>query len=61
MGGNLAAYALFLENKYGPGILQELEREKNKTIRYFPYEEKIEEYTKKLNEIQKITVSHSSI
>ena len=50
-GGNLSAYALYLESTYGPGILQELEREKQKTVRYFPYQELIEKYRRLLEEI----------
>ena len=48
MGGNLQAYSVYLEATYGAGILQELQKEKQKTIRYFPYEQKIAEYTEKL-------------
>lgn len=51
MGGNLHAYALWLEKKYGMGILQELDKEKQKIVKDFPYSQLIEEYTKKLNDL----------
>ncbi len=56
MGGNLQAYAIYLRRKYGPDILEWLDREKRKTTKYFPYEEKIEFYRKaftKLNTVDK--------
>lgn len=43
MGGNLQAYALFLEEKYGPDILKWLEREKHQIIKNFPFEARIKE------------------
>lgn len=46
--GNMDSYALFMINKYGVKHLEELEKSKQIIIRYFPYEEKIEEYTAKL-------------
>lgn len=48
MGGNLQAYSIFLEEKYGSGILQQLEKDRRQTIKNFPFEEKIKEYTEKL-------------
>ena len=39
--GNIPAFAIFLEKKYGHGILQELIKEGRKITKYFPYEEKI--------------------
>lgn len=42
MGGNLQAYARFLEDRYGYGILQELETKKRNITKYFPYLEEIE-------------------
>lgn len=44
MGGNLQAYALALQKDYGLGILEELEREKRKIVKNFPYQQKITEY-----------------
>jgi len=52
MGGNLQAYALFLERRYGVGILQELEAKKQEIIKNFPYSELIETYKNKLRELQ---------
>lgn len=46
MGGNLAAYALSLEARFGVGILQELDREKRNIVKNFPYEELIDKYRK---------------
>lgn len=51
MGGNLQAYAQFLEARYGYGILQELEKERRQIIPNFPYEEKITLYTKLISEL----------
>jgi hypothetical protein len=51
MGGNLQAYSLYLVRKYGPKILEDLEKEKHKIIRYFPYEEQIAHYKKLLAEL----------
>ena len=47
-GGNLQAYAVYLEATYGEGILQELAREKEKIVKLSPqwYEEKIAFYKK---------------
>ncbi len=53
MGGNLHAFAIVLEAEYGPGILQELARDKQKITKYFPYEEKIAHYTALLDNILK--------
>lgn len=56
MGGNLQAYAIYLRRKYGADILEWLDREKRKTTKYFPYEEKIAFYTEaftKLNTVDK--------
>ena len=51
MGGNLAAYALFLERKYGTGILQTLEQEKHKIVKNFPYLEESEKRKKLIQEL----------
>lgn len=45
MGGNLQAYALVLQSRFGTSILQELERERQKITKNFPYEEMIEKYS----------------
>lgn len=44
MGGNLQAYSLYLVRKYGVGILEDLEKEKHKITKYFPYEGEIKKY-----------------
>lgn len=51
MGGNLREYALFLEDRYGKGILQELEKEKQRIVRNFPYQQLIDEYNQKIKNI----------
>lgn len=51
MGGNLQAYALSLEARYGEGILQKLDRDKQRIIKNYPYEEKIKEYKEKVSNI----------
>lgn len=52
--GNLAIYALRLEQDYGYGILQKLEALKNQVFKADVawYEEKIEYYTKKVEELE---------
>lgn len=51
--GNLSAYAISLRKKYGDGILEELDRIKNTPVKFskLDYEEMIEKYKGKLNEI----------
>ena len=49
--GKIDIFALNLEQELGHGILQELAREKQKTIRYYPYAEEIERYTELLKEM----------
>lgn len=44
MGGNLQSYAIFLRAKYGDSILEDLDREKRKIVKNFPYVELIEKY-----------------
>lgn len=53
MGGNLQAYSLYLEQKYGAGILQELNQEKHKIVKLSTewYEEKIRKYATLLSEL----------
>lgn len=51
MDGNLREYALFLENRYGKGILQKLEKEKQRIVRNFPYQQLIDEYSQKIKNI----------
>lgn len=50
LGGNLTEYALRLERKYGKGILQELDKLKNKTKKFTPHEliRLIHEYKEKI-------------
>lgn len=43
-GGNYTAYALFMLNTYGQETLEEMEREKQKITKDFPYESKLEYY-----------------
>lgn len=42
--GNSDEYALKLQEKYGEGILKELNKRKGQIVKNFPYEEKIEYY-----------------
>ncbi len=51
--GNYPRYSIHLIEKYGPGILRELERRTRKTIKYSPsdYEALIEEYKSKLSNL----------
>jgi Bacteriophage Lambda NinG protein len=48
MGGNLQAYALYLERRYGTEILQTLEKEKHKITKNFPYQILIDFYSEEL-------------
>lgn len=54
MGGNLQAYALSLEERYGEGILQKLNHDKQRIIKNYPYEEKIKEYKEKIDNLWEI-------
>lgn len=49
--GNSDEYALALQKKYGDKILEELQRRKRLTIKYFPFDEKIEHYKLLISEI----------
>jgi len=46
--GRMDEYAIFLINKFGDSILNELNIEKHKITKNFPYEEKIRYYKEKL-------------
>ena len=48
--GKPVEFARKLSIEYGQGIVAELYREAAKIVKYFPYEEKIEEYKLKLKE-----------
>lgn len=51
--GNLARYAIFLESKYGKGILQDLDNTQRAGLKMSTadYEEKIHEYKEKLRNL----------
>ncbi len=51
--GNSDEYALRLQKKYGENILNELNIMKHRIVKDFPFEAKIQEYTKKLEELKK--------
>lgn len=51
--GNYPEYTRFLIRKYGVEHLDWLAREKNRITKYFPYEERIEEYKAKVAELLK--------
>ena len=51
MGGNIQAYSIYLESRYGSGILQELHKEKQKILRYFDYESIIAERKAQIKEL----------
>ncbi len=46
--GQPSAYALRLQREFGPGIITALESMRLQTVKDFPYEEKIIEYTVKV-------------
>ena len=46
--GNLPAYSIFLEEKFGQGIIQQLVKESRAITKNFPYQEKIDFYKKAL-------------
>lgn len=50
--GRPDVFALKLLEEYGEEKLRELQKRRNEIIRYFPYEEKIEEYKTKLKEYE---------
>ena len=54
-GGSLAEYSIFLEKKYGHGILQELKKlsDKNETWTIKKLDERIKYYKEKLDELQR--------
>lgn len=47
-GGQPSAYATRLKEKYGGGIVENLESRRQQVIKDFPYQELIEKYTKLL-------------
>lgn len=49
--GNSDVYALKLQEKYGEGILKELQRRKNLIVNNFPFEKLIAEYKEKLTSL----------
>jgi len=49
--GNSDEYALRLQEKYGPEILNELNRRKHTIVKDFPFLEKIEHYKQKVKEL----------
>lgn len=51
--GNLSVYALKLQKKYGDGILRELELERQKITKNFPFEKLIEDYTKRIEKLRR--------
>ena len=51
--GRPDVFAVNLLNEYGQERLKALQKNRQETIRYFPYEEKIEHYTNRLKEYEK--------
>ena len=49
--GRPVIFAQMLQEEYGKGIIEKLYRKAREIVRYYPYEEKISEYTDKLKEI----------
>ena len=54
-GGQPSAYAVRLKNKYGDGIIEELERLRKQVIKRTPswYEEKIDYYKEEVKQLEK--------
>jgi hypothetical protein len=50
--GNSDVYALRLIDKYGPDILNELQRRKSKVVKDFPFEHLIEHYKFEISKIK---------
>lgn len=50
-GGKISIFAERLERELGVGIVMELYKLSNTTIRYYPYEEKIAHYKEKIKEL----------
>ena len=48
-GGQPATYAKRLQDKYGQGVVEELERGRWVTVKDFPYQEKIDHYTQEVD------------
>lgn len=51
MHGNLQAYALYLQRRYGADILDWLDKEKRKIVKNFPYQEKIDYYDRLISNL----------
>jgi hypothetical protein len=53
LSGNLQSYAIYLEKKFGYGILEQLQQERTKVFKPYPgwWEEKIEEYEEKYKKL----------
>ncbi len=52
--GNIPSYAVFLEKKFGHGIIQELEKEGRKITKDFPYQKYIKEIKEKLAKLNTV-------
>lgn len=50
-GGRTAIFASKLDKELGEGTVSRLYRKAQEIIRYFPYEEKIKEYTEKIKKL----------
>lgn len=50
--GNMSSYAVRLEEKYGQGVLQDLEKLKRSIIKDLPYADLIEVYEERLSALQ---------
>ncbi len=52
--GNMVSYAIFMQKKFGPDILEQLEKEKRQTVKYDRdwYKEKIAYYKEKVKELE---------
>ena len=53
MGGNLQLYALYLQRKYGKNILEDLDRQRRKIFKNYPFEAQIAHYKEKLKALEK--------
>jgi len=54
--GNMPAYTIYIQKKYGIEIINELVRRSRQIVKNFPYEAKIKEYEEKLKKLS--TPSH---
>jgi hypothetical protein len=48
-GGQPATYARKLREQYGPDIIEELEKGRWKTVKDFPYQEKLDYYEREVD------------